>query len=100
MIVIYDRKDLIPISKDKKIREIVLSDFRFSTQPSELAHVVIFIDVNKDSMRVMKYRGVHDFDTKAVYSTSDFTEVIKDYLTEIKPLGKSLLKPGTGEMKS
>ena len=99
MIVIYDSIDLIKQSQDKTIRQIDMSDFRFSSQPIQLAHIVIFLDADKDLMRIMKYRGDNNFDTKAIYSSSDFTEVIKDYLTGIKSLGKSLMKPGTGKLK-
>jgi hypothetical protein len=99
MIAVYDRSDLIQHANDKTIRQVTLADFRFANQPIQLAAAVIFIDVEKGLMRVMKWRWKADFDINAIFSSNEFMEVMKDALKMEKSLGTSLLKPGTDNLK-
>jgi hypothetical protein len=56
MVIIYDKNDLIEGSKNKHIKELNLSDIRFSTQPSQIAHVVIYVDKELSLLSVLKHK--------------------------------------------
>jgi len=99
MIVVYSRGDLIETAKDKNIRQIELSDIRFSMQPMQLASVVIFLDMEPGLMRIFKWRWKANFDTKGVFSLNEFNDVMNDALSNNNTMGKSLLKPGTDKLR-
>lgn len=95
MVTIYDRSDLIEHSSEKHIRDIKLSDIRFSSQSAQLAAAIIFVDRELGLMRVMKHRYAKDFDTNGLFSIDELADVINDGIKDRKNIGRSILKPGT-----
>jgi hypothetical protein len=100
MVIIYDKNDLIEGSKNKHIKELNLSDIRFSTQPSQIAHVVIYVDREQSLLRVLKHKYSTSFDPRGVFSTSDLFEIINDGIHTVADLGKSILLPGRKEKRN
>ena len=93
------RSDLIKEAEDKTIRQIIISDIRFSAQTIQLADVVIFLDSKKGLLRILKWRWKADFDVNGVFGSTEFTDIIKDALDMDKGLGQSLLSPGTDKFR-
>jgi hypothetical protein len=99
MVLIYDKNDIIESSKNKHIKEISLSDIRFSVQPSQLAHVIIYVDREQQLLRVLKHRYATGFDPKGVFSTNELFDIISDGIKGTTDLGKSILLPGRKEKR-
>lgn len=93
MIIIYDRNDLVDQAKNKNVRELEVSDIRFSSQAVQLAHVVLYIDQQKGLMRVFKHRNKKTLDMKGVYDMNEMFDVIRDGIEFTNSLGKSILLP-------
>lgn len=99
MVLIYDKNDIIESSKNKHIKEISLSDIRFSAQPSQLAQVVIYVDRDQQLLRVLKHKYTTGFDPKGVFSTNELYDIILDGIKSTVDLGKSTLLPGRKEKR-
>tara|TARA_Y100000389_G_C17457090_1_gene518865 strand:- start:62 stop:397 length:336 start_codon:yes stop_codon:yes gene_type:complete len=95
MVTIYDRSDLVQHSFEKHIKDIKLSDIRFSSQYAQLSAAIIFVDRELGLMRIMKHRYVDNFDTNGVFSIDELADVINDGIKDRKNIGRSILKPGT-----
>jgi len=99
MIVIYDKNDLIESAKNKPIKEVAITDIRFSAQPMQLAHVVIYVDRELALLRVLKHRYSSSLDPRGVFSTTDLFDIINDGIQSVADLGKSVLLPGRKEKR-
>ena len=96
MIAIYDKGDLVKHAENKKIRDIELTDIRFSMKPIQLASAVIYVDQVAGLMRVLKYRWNSNIDSNAVFDSKELPGVLADAFIEgNKGLGKSTLLPGS-----
>lgn len=100
MVLIYDKNDIIESSKSKHIKEINISDIRFSSQPAALAHVIIYVDREQNLLRVLRHKYATGFDPRGVFSTSELYDIILDGIKDTSSLGKSTLLPGRKEKRN
>lgn len=76
MITVYTRDDLIRVSKDKKVMDIITVDFRNNREPYEKADMVVFMDDNQ--VTVLKHR----YGTKELEHNLNLIGVRRVYLKD------------------